>query len=117
MSVLLASLVLAADPLPSLADRDRFPPWPLVNAQLGFLIESRFITKGKLALEPARAGHWRQRLIENDHQLRAWEELLAAHGALAEEEGGRGDDEFCRESLGRLRALIGANDYAAGQMP
>lgn len=50
----------AADPLPPLADRDRFPPLPRVDAQL---VESRVI-EGKLAWS-RRAEHWRQRLIDN----------------------------------------------------
>ena len=72
---------------------------------------------GKIVLEPARADHWRRQLIKNDHTLRCWEALLEAQGGLVEERGGRGDEEFCRQALARLRALLGENDYAAGKMP
>lgn len=103
--------------LPPLADRDRFPVMPLVNAALRFHVEARFVMRGKIVLEPNRADHWRRQLIQNDHTLRCWEALLEARGGLAEEKGGRNDEESCRQALARLRALLGENDFAAGKMP
>lgn len=117
MTPIAAIALLLLPDLPDLAERDRFPPLVLVNAQLGFLIESRAVIRAQLVLHPAHAAHWRRRLIENDRQLRAWELLLEAHGALAEEEGGAGDDEYCRQALARLRELLGLHDWFAGKMP
>lgn len=110
MTALLTCLLLAAVDVPDLQDRERFPPPSLVNAHIGVLIDARFTIKRRLALDTSNAG-LRRRLMENGHQLRCWEELLAAHGALEEEEGGRGDEAFCRESLARLRRLIGEDAY------
>lgn len=103
--------------LPPFTDRDRFPTLSIVNASLRFHVDARFTMRGKIVLEPARAEYWRRQLIQNDHTLRCWQALLEAQGGLAEEKGGRDDDEFCRAALARLRALLGEADYQVGKMP
>lgn len=114
MPILLLLALLAE---PDLSDLNRFPPMPLVEAQIGFLIDQRCFLRGQLAIDPRNANRWQQLLLANDHALRCWETLLEARGGLAEEEGGRDDEEFCREALGRLRALLGERDWFAGMMP
>lgn len=102
-------LALALLPLPDLNEVQRFPPMPLVNARIGFLIEQRHFLAGQIAFKPQEAARWRQLLIKNDHDLGCYEALLEARGGCGE--------EFCREALGRLKALLGERDWFAGMMP
>ena len=95
-----------------MADLDRFPALPAVQAQLGALVRVRHT----LRQGPATAER-DQALAHNARQLAAWGALSEALGGLGEEEGGRDDLATRAAALGRLRAMLGDADWKAGRMP
>jgi hypothetical protein len=104
-------LVASAAP-PDLADLSRFPTLGATHTQLGALIRVRHQLRQTPA-SPERD----QALAYNAGQLKAWELLLEAHGALGEEEGGRDDEVTRQQALQRLKVLLGKNAWEKGTMP
>ena len=107
----LLTLLLLAPAEPTLADLDRFPTLPAVQAQLGALIRVRHtLRQGPATKERDQA------LAHNARQLAAWELLLESHGGLAEE-GERDDESIRKLAIQRLHDLLTEADWRAGRMP
>lgn len=116
MEILTAATALllglqAPEPDPPLCDRDRFPPREVAARAMQFNRAYRRHVEGRALWQTHRAEEWGQVKEEVEHLYRCWDWLHAAQGGQA------GDACYWRQSLRRLRELIGDEAYYAGRMP
>lgn len=97
---------------PPLSDRDRFPDMIAARTQLECCRLYRdYLYYRRLGSPLWQECHWRAQAQRANYIYQCWDWLHAA-------QGGEGQGEaYWRKSLGRLRELLGEEDYYAGRMP
>jgi len=109
VACILAALLLPCDP--PLSDCDRFPPREVACQAIQFNRAYRRSVAARQRWELHHWWYWQEVLDETDWLYRCWDNLYTA-------EGGEGDDEESRrQSLRRLRELLGDDAYYGGRMP
>jgi hypothetical protein len=95
---------------PPLCDLHRLPPAPVAKDAIAFNRRCHRVLAARAETELHREQWWTEVLSETDQLYYVWDALADAHNESQ-------SVSFRRQSLGRLRELIGPEAYYAGRLP
>ena len=100
----------AEPPDPPLCDLQRLPPAPVAREAIAFNRRCHRVLATRADTELHREQWWTDVLSETDQLYYVWDALADAHNESQ-------SIAFRRQSLGRLRELIGSEAYYSGRLP